>query len=84
MADHRCDVARALVHVGRRNVHREHGVLASPAGEIPPTNRRLTGRGVQALRVQGDAVVETQLYFDQVQLMTQLGLMPETAQPAGV
>ena len=60
------------------------GVLASPAGEIPPTNRRLTGRGVQALRVQGDAVVETQLYFDQVQLMTQLGLMPETAQPAGV
>ena len=60
------------------------GVLASPAGEIPPTHRRLTGRGVQVLRVRGDAVVETQLYFDQVQLMTQLGLMPETAQTAGV
>lgn len=55
------------------------GVLASPAGEIPPTHRRLTGRGVQALRVEGDAVAETQLYFDQVQVMTQLGLMPETA-----
>ena len=60
------------------------GVLASPAGEIPPTNRRLAGRGAQMLRIEGDAVVETQLYFDQVQMMTQLGLMPEPAQPAAV
>jgi predicted ester cyclase len=60
------------------------GVMASPAGEIPPTQRRLTGRGVQLLRIEGDAVAETQLYFDQVQLMTQLGLMPEPAQPAAV
>ena len=56
------------------------GTLSSPAGEIPPTNRRLTGRGVQLLRIEGDAVAETQLYFDQVQVMTQLGLMPELAQ----
>ncbi|HZT15622.1 MAG TPA: ester cyclase [Gaiellaceae bacterium] len=56
------------------------GVLPSPVGEIPPTQRRLTGRGVQLLRVDGDEIVETQLYFDQVQLMTQLGLMPEPAQ----
>lgn len=56
------------------------GTLNSPAGEIPPTNRRLTGRGVQLLRIEGDAVAETQLYFDQVQVMTQLGLMPELAQ----
>ena len=55
------------------------GVLASPAGEIPPTQRRLTGRGVQMMRVEGDAVAETQLYFDQVQVMTQLGLMPDAA-----
>ena len=54
--------------------------LMSPAGEIPPTNRRLQGRGVQILRIQGDAAVDTRLYFDQVQLMTQLGLMPEPAQ----
>jgi predicted ester cyclase len=60
------------------------GVLASPVGEIPPTQRRLAGRGVQVLRIEGDAVVETQLYFDQVQVMTQLGLMPEPAQPAAV
>jgi predicted ester cyclase len=60
------------------------GVLASPAGEIPPTQRQLAGRGVQVLRIEGDAVAETQLYFDQVQLMTQLGLMPEPAQSASV
>ena len=60
------------------------GVLTSPAGEIPPTRRRLTGRGAQLLRVESDAVVETHLYFDQVQVMTQLGLMPEMATPAAV
>jgi predicted ester cyclase len=53
--------------------------LAGPAGEIPATHRRLTGRGVQIFRVEGDAVVDTRLYFDQVQVMTQLGLMPEPA-----
>jgi predicted ester cyclase len=58
------------------------GTLNSPAGEIPPTHRRLTGRGVQLLRVEGDAVAETHLYFDQVQVMTQLGLMPEAAEAA--
>jgi predicted ester cyclase len=60
------------------------GVLASPAGEIPPTHRRLTGRGVQMLRIDGDRVAETQLYFDQVQVMSQLGLMPEPAEHATV
>lgn len=58
-------------------------VLTSPAGNIPPTGRRLAGRGVQLVRIAGDALAETQLYFDQVQVMTQLGLMPEPAQPAG-
>lgn len=56
------------------------GTLSGPAGEIPATHRRLNGRGVQIFRVEGDAVVDTRLYFDQVQIMTQLGLMPEPAQ----
>jgi predicted ester cyclase len=55
------------------------GVLTGPAGEIPATNRRLRGRGVQVFRVENDAVVDTRLYFDQVQILTQLGLMPEPA-----
>jgi predicted ester cyclase len=55
------------------------GTLSGPAGDIPATHRRLNGRGVQIFRVEGDEVVDTRLYFDQVQIMTQLGLMPEPA-----
>jgi hypothetical protein len=29
--------------------------------------------------VDGDVVTDTRLYFDQVQVLTQLGLMPEPA-----
>jgi predicted ester cyclase len=53
--------------------------LSGPAGEVPATNRRLSGRGVQIFRVENDTVVDTRLYFDQVQILTQLGLMPEPA-----
>jgi predicted ester cyclase len=55
------------------------GTLSTPAGEIPPTNRTLRGRGVQIFRVDGGTVTDTRLYFDQVQVMSQLGLMPESA-----
>lgn len=55
------------------------GTLSGPAGDILATNRRLNGRGVQIFRVENDTVVDTRLYFDQVQIMTQLGLMPEPA-----
>jgi predicted ester cyclase len=53
--------------------------LSGPGGDIPATHRHLRGRGVQIFRVEGDAVADTRLYFDQVQIMTQLGLMPEPA-----
>jgi steroid delta-isomerase-like uncharacterized protein len=53
--------------------------LSSPNGDIPATHKRLSGRCVQIFKVEGDAVVDTRLYFDQVQVMTQLGLMPEPA-----
>jgi steroid delta-isomerase-like uncharacterized protein len=55
------------------------GTLSSPTGDIPATNRRLTGRGVQVLRIEEGAIADTRLYFDQVQVLTQLGLMPEPA-----
>lgn len=55
-----------------------HGeTLSTPAGEIAATQRRLTGRGVQLLQVRGGAITATRLYFDQVQVLTQLGLMPQ-------
>jgi steroid delta-isomerase-like uncharacterized protein len=53
--------------------------LSSPTGDIPATHKRLTGRGVQVFCVEGETVADTRLYFDQVQVMTQLGLMPEPA-----
>lgn len=53
--------------------------LSTPVGDIPPTHRRLTGRGAQIYRVENGAIADTRLYFDQVQVMTQLGLMPEPA-----
>jgi predicted ester cyclase len=55
------------------------GTLSSPNGDIPATHRRLTGRAVQIFKVEGDVITDTRLYFDQVQIMTQLGLMPEPA-----
>jgi predicted ester cyclase len=55
------------------------GPLQSPMGEIPATNRPLRGRGVQIFRVRDGAVSDTRLYYDQVEVMTQLGLMPEAA-----
>jgi steroid delta-isomerase-like uncharacterized protein len=53
--------------------------LASPAGDVPATGRRVEGRGVQVIRVENGKVAEEHLYYDQVEVLTQLGLMPEPA-----
>lgn len=55
------------------------GTLASPGGEIAPTGKHLRGRGVQILRIEDEAVADTRLYFDQVQVLSQLGLMTAAA-----
>ena len=54
--------------------------LVGPEGEIPATHRKVVGRGAEILRVDSGKVAEAHLYFDQVQLLTQLGLMPEQAE----
>jgi steroid delta-isomerase-like uncharacterized protein len=56
--------------------------LSGPGGDIPATNRSLAGRGLQMFRVRDGKIVEEHLYFDQVQMLTQLGLMPEAAATA--
>ena len=53
--------------------------LSGPGGDIPATHKRLKGRGVDVYRVASGKVVEDYLYYDQVQVLTQLGLMPELA-----
>ncbi len=66
-------------HLGIRR--RRAGETTAPcaAGEIAPTHKTLNGRAVQIFRVEGETIAATRLYFDQVQVMTQLGLMPEPA-----
>ena len=50
--------------------------LVGPAGEIPATHRHLTGRGVQVLKIEDGKIADAHLYFDQVDVLTQLGVMP--------
>jgi steroid delta-isomerase-like uncharacterized protein len=70
----------AAVQMTFEGTHTE--TLASPGGDIPATNRHLTGRASEFVRVEGGKIVEEHLYFDQVQVMTQLGLRPEAAATA--
>lgn len=53
--------------------------LSGPGGEIPATGKRLTGRGVQVMVIEDGMIRAVRLYFDQVQVLTQLGLMPAPA-----
>src|SRR5438876_768102 len=67
-------------HVGVRLHRLDHeDTLMSPAGEIAPTHKTINGRAVQIFHVEGETIAAIRLYFDQVQVMTQLGLMPEPA-----
>jgi predicted ester cyclase len=67
-------VAHRLVFEG---THED--TLVGPEGEIPATHRRLKGEATEFLRVQDGKIVEDYLCFDQAQVLTQLGLMPELA-----
>ena len=51
--------------------------LEGPGGAIPATNRRVTGKGAEFIRIQDGKVVEERLYYDQVDFLTQLGVMPD-------
>lgn len=53
--------------------------LAGPMGEIEATDRHLVGRGAQFMRVENGEITETQLYFDQVEVLMQLGVLAEPA-----
>jgi predicted ester cyclase len=55
------------------------GVLNSPAGAIPPTNRRIKAPFVSINKVRGGKFTQFHVLFDQVELLTQLGLMPVPA-----
>lgn len=61
------------------------GPLETPEGTIPPTGRRVTMRGCDALTVRDGLIQSHRAYYDQLGMMAQLGLAPAGAaapQPA--
>ena len=52
------------------------GPMQTPMGEVPATGRKVRGEYVEIVEVDRGLVTRDSLIFDQVQLMTQLGLAP--------
>jgi predicted ester cyclase len=50
------------------------GVLRTPAGEVAPTGRRVDVDYVDAWQIRDGKVVRDRVYFDEVELLTQLGI----------
>lgn len=59
-----------------------NGVLHSPAGDVPPTGRRVAADYIQVLRFRDGKNISFNLMYDQLQLLEQLGLVQIPA-PAG-
>jgi len=51
-------------------------------GDVPATGRKVKGDFVQVFEVDRGLIKKARLMFDQVQLMTQLGMAPATPQQA--
>jgi predicted ester cyclase len=56
-----------------------HGVLHTPAGDIPPTGRPVTVGYLQVLRFRDGQHVSFNLLFDRLLMVEQLGLVPAPA-----
>ena len=72
------EAAVELTYSGTHN-----GPLATPQGEVPPTGRSISVPGAAFVRVAGDQVVSFHGYYDQVDMMTQLGMMPAPSATTG-
>jgi predicted ester cyclase len=59
------------------------GSLTTPGGAIPPTGKRLQMKYCDLFRVREGKIVEHRVYFDQVEFLTQLGLMPAPGAQGG-
>jgi predicted ester cyclase len=56
------------------------GPLSIPGGEIPATDRRVSGRGCLVASFAAGRAIEEHYYFDQLELLRQLGVI---AAPTG-
>ena len=52
------------------------GVLHSPNGGVPPTGRSLELRWAAVYVTEGDTLKSEHLFFDQMDFLGQLGLLP--------
>ena len=57
------------------------GPMATPNGPVPPTGKRVNVHSVSILRFEDGRIASERVYFDQLELLTQLGLAP--APPSG-
>jgi predicted ester cyclase len=69
------NVATKAQFVGTHN-----GTLKTPMGDVPATGKRVRGDFVQLFEIDRGLTKSAHLMFDQVQLMTQLGMAPAPPQ----
>lgn len=55
------------------------GPLETPDGTVPPTGKAVALRGCDVIGVGDGLIKRHRAYYDQVELLTQLGLVPATA-----
>jgi ketosteroid isomerase-like protein len=55
------------------------GPMETPEGVLPATGRPLAMRFAIHLEVEGELIARVRLYFDQLEFLGQLGLLPEPA-----
>jgi predicted ester cyclase len=55
------------------------GPMAGPGGEIPPTGRSVTLPFCAVATRRGERIASVTVYFDQLSMLGQLGLIPEPA-----
>lgn len=53
------------------------GVLHTPNGDVEPTGKAVEFRWAAVYEVHGEELKSEHLFFDQMELLGQLGLMPE-------
>jgi steroid delta-isomerase-like uncharacterized protein len=59
-----------------------NGTLKTPMGDVPATGRKVSGEFIQIFEIDQGLVKRNHLMYDQVDLMTQLGMAPAPATAA--
>jgi steroid delta-isomerase-like uncharacterized protein len=74
----RLDAREDAVVVEGHFVGTHTGPLSGPGGDIPPTGAGVNVRFVNVWGVEGGTITSHHAYYDQLDLLTQLGLMKDT------